>query len=159
MLVKLLLSIDRREDANASMDTVHLAIHHAAATHGIVVGIDLSGNPTVGAWETWLPALTVARDAGLRITLHCAEVPNPEEVGAMLEFKPDRLGHMCFLNDALQQQLFEVRDWCVCGVLCMQLPCVVCTHMTSSPHTHTQNAHTHTAAHPCGIVFDQQCHD
>lgn len=55
------------------------------------MGVDLSGDPTRGSFETWLPALQRARDGGLAQSLHCAEVENPAEVRAMLAFRPERL--------------------------------------------------------------------
>lgn len=68
--VRLLLSIDRRETLEAAMETVKLALELKDVG---VVGIDLSGNPKVGDWTTFLPALKFARDQGLRVTLHCGE--------------------------------------------------------------------------------------
>ena len=69
--VRLLLSIDRRESTQQALATVELAV---AYTHRGVVGIDLSGNPSVGELATWLPALQLARQKGLKLTLHAAEV-------------------------------------------------------------------------------------
>ncbi|RVX08094.1 Adenosine deaminase-like protein [Vitis vinifera] len=79
-----------------AMETVKLALE--MRDQG-VVGIDLSGNPTVGDWMTFLPALKFAREQGLSITLHCGEVPNPKEIQAMLEFLPERVGHACFFKE------------------------------------------------------------
>ncbi|CAK9176703.1 unnamed protein product [Ilex paraguariensis] len=97
--VRLVLSIDRRETTAAAMETVELALK---LRHMGVVGIDLSGNPIIGEWSTFLPALKFAREQGLFITLHCGEVPNPDEIRAMLDFQPWRLGHAC---------CFEEEEW------------------------------------------------
>lgn len=94
--VRLLLSIDRRETTAAAMETVDLALEMKDLG---VVGIDLSGNPVVGDWKTFIPALKYAKELGLPITLHCGEVPNPEEIQAMLDICPERIGHACFLED------------------------------------------------------------
>uniref|UniRef100_A0A1D1Y2R1 Adenosine deaminase-like protein n=1 Tax=Anthurium amnicola TaxID=1678845 RepID=A0A1D1Y2R1_9ARAE len=94
--VRLLLSIDRRESTAAAMETVNLALELCDSG---VVGIDLSGNPIIGEWQTFLPALRYAREKGLPITIHCGEVPNKEEVNAILDFCPNRIGHACCLEE------------------------------------------------------------
>ncbi|KAF7840647.1 adenosine deaminase-like protein [Senna tora] len=96
IFVRLLLSIDRRETTAAAMETVMLALE---MRHLGVVGIDLSGNPVVGEWTTYLPALKFAREQGLYITLHCGEVPNSLEIQNMLDFLPQRIGHAIFLDE------------------------------------------------------------
>eukprot|EP00252_Welwitschia_mirabilis_P011204 TRINITY_DN25227_c0_g1_i1.p1 TRINITY_DN25227_c0_g1~~TRINITY_DN25227_c0_g1_i1.p1 ORF type:complete len:380 (-),score=91.22 TRINITY_DN25227_c0_g1_i1:542-1681(-) len=95
--VRLLLSIDRRETLDGAMETVQLALDMKKSG---IVGIDLSGNPVVGKWDTFLPALHWARNHGIPITLHCGEVPNQIEIQGMLDFHPERLGHVCFLEDS-----------------------------------------------------------
>lgn len=104
--VRLLLSIDRRETTDSAMETVKLALEMRNVG---VVGIDLSGNPLVGEWSTFLPALQFAKDNDLYITLHCGEVPNPEEIQAMLDFKPHRVGHACFFKDQDWEKLKSFR--------------------------------------------------
>ncbi|XP_076886140.1 N6-mAMP deaminase-like [Bidens hawaiensis] len=96
IIVRLLLSIDRRESTASAMETVNLALEMKGMG---VIGIDLSGNPTVGEWATFLPALKFAREQGLSVTLHCGEVPNSVEIQSMLDFLPGRIGHACCFED------------------------------------------------------------
>ncbi|XP_061345509.1 N6-mAMP deaminase [Gastrolobium bilobum] len=96
IFVRLLLSIDRRETTEAAMETVMLALEMRYLG---VVGIDLSGNPAVGEWITYLPALKFAQEQGLYITLHCGEVPNSKEIHDMLDFLPHRIGHACCFEE------------------------------------------------------------
>lgn len=66
-----------------------------------VVGLDLSGDPTRGDAAALLPALARAREpgaGGLRVSVHCGEVMNAIETEAVLDWRPDRLGHMCVLT-------------------------------------------------------------
>ncbi|KAH9606688.1 hypothetical protein KSS87_014897 [Heliosperma pusillum] len=113
--VRLLLSIDRRETLEAAMETVKFlpsAVKLALEMRGNgVVGIDLSGNPRVGDWKTFLPALVFAREQGLRVTLHCGEarVPNQEEIHAMLDFRPERIGHACCLKEDAWSKLKSLK--------------------------------------------------
>jgi len=107
MIARLLLSIDRAGTAAEADSTVDLAIRLALESE-LVVGIDLSGNPTKGDVAALLPALYRARAGGLRISVHCGEVPKDAEVDAIFAFQPDRLGHALHLAgrhvDALSAQ-------------------------------------------------------
>lgn len=51
----------------------------------------MGGNPTKGHFPDHL--FSKARENGLYVNLHCAEVKNDDEVLRMLHFRPDRLGH------------------------------------------------------------------
>lgn len=93
---RLLLSIDRKDPPSTSQRTVDLAMKYQSQG---VVGIDLSGDPSKGTFSQWVPALTRARQHGLKISLHAGELDNThDEMAQMLEFNPDRFGHVCFLS-------------------------------------------------------------
>ena len=92
IVARLILSVDRRESAEEAKRTVRLAAYLRDEGLG-VVGVDLSGNPTVGTWCVFEPAMRLAREKGVPVTLHCGEVTTPGEEAAMLAFAPERLGH------------------------------------------------------------------
>ncbi|XP_074560123.1 N6-mAMP deaminase [Curcuma longa] len=143
--VRLLLSIDRRETTASAMETVKLA--RELKDFG-VVGLDLSGNPIVGEWETFLPALKHAKELGLPITLHCGEVPNHKEIKAMIDICPQRIGHACFLKE---------EDWTRVKVL--RIPVEICltsniqSERLSSLSDH-HFAELYKANHPLALCTD-----
>ena len=92
VVARLILSIDRKEMLTEAKRTVRLAAYLRDTDCG-VVGIDVSGNPTVGRWANFEPALKLARRNNLPVTLHCGEVSTKNEEISMLKFKPERLGH------------------------------------------------------------------
>lgn len=103
MCTRLILSIDRTGSIEQAMATVHIAITLrqeaiAAGAPARIVGIDFSGNPTKGTFATFIPAFAAARDAGLRIAVHTAEVDRPDDTSVILAFRPDRLGHALTLT-------------------------------------------------------------
>lgn len=145
--VRLILSIDRRETAEAAMETVLLAC--ALRSEGWpIAGVDLSGDPAVGDWATFTPALGFARAQGFPLALHCGEVRNSEEIRSMLAMVPERLGHVCCLDDY---------EWEV--LLASDIPVEVCltsnlaTQSVPSIEKHHLLA-LHKANHPIAICTD-----
>ena len=102
----LILSIDRRNSATQAMEVVNLALKYRS--HG-VVGIDLCGDPNQNSdITTFKPAFTKAKQHGLKITLHFAEIPvssSESELETLLSFEPDRLGHVIHVPDPIKREI------------------------------------------------------
>ncbi|XP_037538978.1 adenosine deaminase-like protein [Nematolebias whitei] len=97
--VRFLVAIDRRNGTEVAMETVKLAEEFMLSSGGLVVGIDLSGDPMVGHGKYLLPALEKAKHCGLKLSLHLSEVPSQlEESDLLLNLPPDRIGHGTFLH-------------------------------------------------------------
>ncbi|KIN99030.1 hypothetical protein M404DRAFT_156282 [Pisolithus tinctorius Marx 270] len=96
----LIVSIDRRMSDADARECVDLAIALRAAGRR-VVGLDLCGDPGKGDIATFEKHFKRGKDAGLGLTLHIAEVcgNTTAESLALLDWRPDRLGHATFLSD------------------------------------------------------------
>ncbi|XP_067635467.1 adenosine deaminase-like protein isoform X2 [Eurosta solidaginis] len=105
ILVRLLPSIDRAADVAEAMDTVNLVLELLPKYDNIITGIDFSGNPKVGKFEYFMPALTKARQHHLKLAIHCGEIDNPSEIDQMIQFGMDRCGHGTFLSETQLQEL------------------------------------------------------
>lgn len=101
ILVKLLPSIDRSQGLEAAEETFDLVLDSLKHSEfkDIIKGIDLSGNPKSGNFGDYKNLLSRAREAGLKLALHCGEVDNPTEIREMLEFGMDRCGHGTFISE------------------------------------------------------------
>ncbi len=101
IVLRLLLSVDRTRGLDVADATVRLAQEYVGSGGGAVVGVDFSGNPTVGSFVDYAPAFALARAAGLGVTVHTGEVLNAPDTDFILEtFRPDRLGHAVLLASA-----------------------------------------------------------
>uniref|UniRef100_A0A4W6CX03 N6-Methyl-AMP deaminase n=1 Tax=Lates calcarifer TaxID=8187 RepID=A0A4W6CX03_LATCA len=104
--VRFLVAIDRRNGEKVAMETVELAEEFLMSSDDLVVGLDLSGDPTVGDGKSLLPALQRAKNCGLKLSLHLLIplnqlhlVPSQlEESDLLLNLPPDRIGHGTFLH-------------------------------------------------------------
>jgi adenosine deaminase len=72
-----------------------------------VVGLELSGDPRHGDFGKFAEEFKRAQDLGFKVSLHCAETSDQSDSQQMIDFKPDRLGHCCYLNP---EQLKQVVD-------------------------------------------------
>ncbi|XP_044294890.1 adenosine deaminase-like protein isoform X1 [Varanus komodoensis] len=121
--VRFLISVDRSRGPRVAKETVKLAEDFLLSTDGVVVGLDLSGNPTIGHGKDFLEPLLQARKAGLKLALHLAEIPNQEEeTRLLLGLPPDRIGHGTFLRSsstALHDLVHLVRQRHIPLEICM----------------------------------------
>lgn len=54
-------------------------------------------------------ALEVAREGGLKLTVHTAEIDNDPETSDIIDFRPDRLGHAIVLGDEQRDRLLSLQ--------------------------------------------------
>lgn len=110
--VNLLLSLRRNTPAALIKETIDLAIQHQKSG---VVGIDISGDSTLGQIGELVSELHRAKKEGLFLALHLGEsakeidTPAKEsEQAAILEtLKPERIGHGVFLSKQAQKWIFD----------------------------------------------------
>ena len=81
MLIKLILSIDRGSRFRDAVEISELASDYRFISNSTdypiktIVGLDFSGNPNGGKFEDFSPLFDTAKERGLGITIHTAEVP------------------------------------------------------------------------------------
>lgn len=133
IIVYLLLSIDRRNSVDVAQKTVDLAEKLCKETGGEVVGIDFSGDPAVGDAADFIPVFQSARNKGLKIAAHLAELAKFEETLRVLkQAPPERIGHGTFLHRYHPGQGHEeIED----TVLAQKIPIEAC--LTSNLKTKT----------------------
>jgi len=121
--VKLLLAVDRRK-LDCLEETIELfkTLESTSRYENLLVGLDISGDPRMGDLLSVMDRLKEIRSEGIRLAIHLAEVFNPEEIGAFLQFKPDRIGHGTCIHPSLggSQELWEQLQQVKCPVeVCM----------------------------------------
>lgn len=118
------------------------------------------------------PILQRAREAGLKLTIHCGEVPCGEgsdsldpslnkaydEIAAILEFEPDRLGHALLMSVSLRQQLDSLRIPIECcptsNVMTLELAAQFHGHLVEGLKRHPQLGHWLETGFPINISTD-----
>jgi len=111
--VRLLLSLQRASSLIHAKSTVDLALKYQNLG---VVGIDISGDSTLGQIETILPELKRAKSAGLFLTLHMGESAKEQNQKELLEeLQPHRIGHGVHLS-------VEALDW----IFVHRIPIEIC---------------------------------
>ncbi|XP_067952150.1 adenosine deaminase-like protein isoform X2 [Watersipora subatra] len=156
IVVRYLAAIDRRNSVEHAMETVDLAIKYKEQT-GLVVGVDLSGDSSIGDATTFVPVLVKAVSHGLKLALHLAEVDGiVNETSQMLELCPHRIGHGTFIHPkygGTQQLLDQTRS--------LQIPLELCLtsnvkgQVTPSFEKHHFQA-WHRMKHPIIICTDDK---
>uniref|UniRef100_A0A0G4FUG6 Adenosine deaminase domain-containing protein n=1 Tax=Chromera velia CCMP2878 TaxID=1169474 RepID=A0A0G4FUG6_9ALVE len=118
MTVRLILSINRAkhggEQAESLAEAAVKEIEVLSRRHpGVVVGVDIAGNPQQGDVTALLSVLQrrglcgSGSGAGLKLTVHTGEVEAAEEVDAILNSGPARLGHACCMSDEQRRKVIE----------------------------------------------------
>ncbi|XP_069744833.1 adenosine deaminase-like protein [Narcine bancroftii] len=153
--VRFLLSIDRRGGPTVAMETVKLAEEFFISSDGLVVGMDLSGDPAVEHAKNFIAPLHAARNIGLKLAVHMAEIPNKHEEWEMfLGLPPDRIGHGTFLHPEAggSDQLVDI-------IKKRQIPIELC--LTSNVKGQTVPSYSghhfqywYNCGHPCVLCTD-----
>jgi adenosine deaminase len=113
----LLLSLQRNSTLSAAVETIDLAFKYQCQG---VIGIDLSGDSTVGNIDLILPELLRAKEGGIPFVIHIGESSREQDQMKLLTLlNPARVGHGVHLCP-------EAADW----IFSHQIPLEIC--LTSS---------------------------
>jgi adenosine deaminase len=174
MVCRFIVAVDRSQTQQDASENVNLAIEFFQKEEsGMVVGVDLGGNPTKQDFRDFQPVFQRARDAGLQVTIHCAEVPcgdddsmnetqsiirAREEAAAILNFRPDRLGHALLLSPSLQATLDKLRipvETCpTSNVMTLELAKLADGNLIHGLHQHPALHHWLRMNHPLAVGTD-----
>ncbi|KAI0757458.1 Metallo-dependent hydrolase [Daedaleopsis nitida] len=126
--------LDRRMNSRVASECIECAVSLRKAGRR-VVGVDLCGDPKAGDMDAFEQHFRAAKEAGLGLTLHIAETrDNPaQETLKLLSFKPDRLGHATFLDDAAKK-VVHTDEMCIemclsSNLLCKTVPTLDAHHI------------------------------
>ncbi|XP_077299017.1 adenosine deaminase-like protein [Arctopsyche grandis] len=151
-----LTSIDRRNTVEEAEETIIATIEMAKKYPHIIVGIDFSGDPHIGIFGDFTKILDTSRCAGLKVTVHAAEIPNEKETLEILEWKPDRLGHVTYNSErnAGSKHLWN-------AILKSQIPIELCLTSNVKCGTVKSYADHHfkqffEAKHPISLATDDK---
>eukprot|EP00759_Apiculatamorpha_spiralis_P028896 PhF_6_TR31377/c0_g1_i1/m.45952 len=100
----LILSINRGNPVAEADTIVSLAAEYLGKG---VVGIDFAGNWFKGVFAEFRPHLERARSLGLKITMHAGEKDDTAELNEMVEFAPDRYGHLMYVDEDNKRKIME----------------------------------------------------
>lgn len=91
MVCRFIVSIDRAASIQEAEENLQVAVQFQST--GLIVGLDLGGNPTKQSFSLFEPIFQKARtEYDFKCTIHCAEVESDEYLD-IIQFRPDRLGH------------------------------------------------------------------
>ncbi|XP_063603002.1 adenosine deaminase-like protein isoform X2 [Penaeus indicus] len=122
--IRLLISIDRSRGLDDAWDTLQLAKQYAAHERfkNLLCGMDISGNPQAGNLVDYIPVLREAKQSGLKLSVHLAEILNEKETLELLKTELiDRIGHGTFIHPETggSQELLQL-------VKCQAIPLELC---------------------------------
>ncbi|KAJ7385324.1 hypothetical protein OS493_016400 [Desmophyllum pertusum] len=156
IIVRFILAISRKHGPDDALDTVHLAMQYKEKANGIIVGIDLSGDPTAHNSRDFVPALKLAREHGLKLALHIAEVPDLEDTRVLLNLIPDRIGHGTCIhpeNGGAEDLVNTVEEHSIPIELCLTSNVKTKTVPSYADH---HMGYWYNKQHPCMVCTDDK---
>lgn len=110
ILVKLIISVNRRESIESAEENIELAVKYSKLYPNVVCGVDLGGDPSCKSFDDFKLIFEKAKHNGLKLAIHCGEIDNQAEINSMLAIGMNRLGHGTFVTGDNEKILLENKE-------------------------------------------------